>query len=132
MPAPRTIDRDSARTNAWPAREAAPLPDSRRAKLVPRHGSPVTDVCALEGPGQNGVKRAKPKRLAGFGCRLLGQLRWLAEHGARTIGIDVDPPRPVLCSAPGKPDIPWAEGRCPFPREVWEAAGFQSGRVRHG
>jgi SAM-dependent methyltransferase len=26
---------------------------------------------------------------------------------------------------PGKPYIPWADGRCPFPAAVWEKAGFQ-------
>lgn len=33
-----------------------------------------------------------------------------------------------LCPAPapeGKPYIPWADGRCPFPRAMWEAAGFR-------
>jgi hypothetical protein len=33
-----------------------------------------------------------------------------------------------LCPAPapaGKPYIPWADGRCPFPRELWTAAGFK-------
>jgi len=25
----------------------------------------------------------------------------------------------------GKPYRPWADGRCPFPREMWEAAGFR-------
>jgi hypothetical protein len=33
-----------------------------------------------------------------------------------------------LCPAPappGKPYIPWADGRCPFPREAWEKAGFR-------
>jgi hypothetical protein len=33
---PRTVYRDSARTHAWTAREAAALPDSVRARLVPR------------------------------------------------------------------------------------------------
>src|SRR5882672_4071483 len=33
---PRTVYRDSARTRAWSAREAASLPDSLRARLVPR------------------------------------------------------------------------------------------------
>lgn len=28
-------------------------------------------------------------------------------------------------AAPGKPYIPWADGRCPFPRELWEAQGFE-------
>jgi SAM-dependent methyltransferase len=26
---------------------------------------------------------------------------------------------------PGKPYIPWADGRCPFPQALWEKAGFQ-------
>lgn len=33
-----------------------------------------------------------------------------------------------LCPAPappGKPYIPWADGRCPFPRAMWESAGFR-------
>jgi len=33
-----------------------------------------------------------------------------------------------LCPAPAPPDkpyIPWADGHSPFPREMWEAAGFQ-------
>lgn len=28
-------------------------------------------------------------------------------------------------AAPGKPYIPWADGRCPFPRGMWTAAGFE-------
>jgi hypothetical protein len=33
-----------------------------------------------------------------------------------------------LCPAPappGKPYIPWADGRCPFPAAAWRAAGFR-------
>lgn len=33
-----------------------------------------------------------------------------------------------LCPAPAPPDkpyIPWADGRCPFPKEMWESAGFK-------
>jgi hypothetical protein len=28
-------------------------------------------------------------------------------------------------AAPGKPYIPWADGRCPFPDSSWRAAGFR-------
>jgi hypothetical protein len=28
-------------------------------------------------------------------------------------------------SPPGQPYKPWADGRCPFPRPVWDAAGFE-------
>lgn len=226
---PRTIYRDSARTHAWTAREAAALPDSTRAKLVPRtldeqfyydtrYGSPLACVRALEILGQHGVKTVRGRRIADFGCGMLGQLRLLAENGASTVGIDVDPLLPALYSepgdqgavgsgrvklvtgqwpasdaivadvgrdidlffskntlkngylhpaesvdprmlvhlgvsdsafvvalansvkkhglvliynlcpapaAPGKPYIPWADGRCPFPRTAWEAAGFK-------
>jgi hypothetical protein len=226
---PRTVYRDSARTHAWTARQAEQLPDSVRAKLVSRtldeqfyydtrYGSPLAYARALEVLGQNGVKSVRGMRVADFGCGMLGQLRLLAENGATTIGIDVDPllaalysepgdqgavgpgsvtlatgqwpateemrrtvgeqldlfiskntlkngylhpARPVdprllvhlgvsdsefvaalarsvkkggrvliynLCPAPAPPDkpyIPWADGRCPFPRETWTGAGFR-------
>ncbi|MBI5169404.1 MAG: hypothetical protein HZA61_07955 [Candidatus Eisenbacteria bacterium] len=226
---PRTVWRDSARTRAWSATEAAALPDSVRAKLVPRtlderfyydtrYGSPLAYVRALELLGEHGLRAVRGKRVADFGCGALGQLRLLAESGAHTVGIDVDPllsalysepgdlgavgtgavalatgqwpaeermvrevgggldlflskntlkngylhpaekvdPRMLvhlgvsdsafvaalardvrrgglvmiynLCpapAAPGKPYIPWADGRCPFPRATWEAAGFR-------
>lgn len=227
--APRTAYRDSARTRAWSEREAAALPDSVRARLVPRtldetfyydtrYGSPLAYVRALEILGEHGVASVRGKRIADFGCGMLGQLRLLAENGADAIGIDVDPMLPALYSEPGdqgaigaghvalatdqwpatetmvrdvgtgldlfiskntlkngylhpaepadarmlvhlgvsdsefvsalaktvkkggrvlvynlcpapappgKPYIPWADGRCPFPRAMWEAAGFR-------
>ncbi|HXJ67837.1 MAG TPA: hypothetical protein VNM39_02965 [Verrucomicrobiae bacterium] len=226
---PRTVYRDSARTHAWTARQAEQLPDSVRAMLVSRtldeqfyydtrYGSPLAYARALEVLGQNGVNSVRGMRVADFGCGMLGQLRLLAENGATTIGIDVDPllaalysepgdqgavgpgsvtlatgqwpateemrrtvgeqldlfiskntlkngylhpARPVdprllvhlgvsdsefvaalarsvkkggrvliynLCPAPAPPDkpyIPWADGRCPFPREMWTGAGFR-------
>ncbi len=227
--APRTVYRDSARTRAWSEREALALPDSVRAKLVPRvldekyyydtrYGSPLAYVRALELLGRNGVRSVRGARIADFGCGTLGQLRLLAELGAHTIGVDVDPLLPALYSEPGdqgavgegsvqlatgqwpateamraavgggldlfmskntlkngylhpaetvdprmlvhlgvsdsgyvvalaasvkrgghvliynlspapappgKPYLPWADGRCPFPRELWERAGFR-------
>lgn len=224
----RTVYRDSARTRAWSAREAAAFPDSVRARLVPRtldeafyydtrYGTPLAYVRALEILGQHGVSSVRGKKLADFGCGMLGQLRLLAELGAQATGIDVDPLLPALYSepgdqgaigagsvklvtgqwpatpemvndvgegydvflskntlkngyihpaetvdprmlvhlgvsdseyvaalartvrrggrvliynlcpapaAPGKPYIPWADGRCPFPRAAWEDAGF--------
>ncbi len=227
--AERTVYRDSARTRAWSAREAEALPDSVRARLVPRtldekfyydtrYGTPLAYVRALELLGQHGVTSVKAKRVADFGCGMLGQLRLLAELGAHTVGIDVDPMLPALYSepgdqgevgsgsvrlatgqwpaedrvvaqvgtsldlflskntlkngyihpaekvdarmlvhlgvsdsayvaalsrsvkpgghvliynlcpapaAPGKPYIPWADGRCPFARAAWEQAGFR-------
>ena len=232
---PRTVYRDSAGNpaklgpHAWSAHEAALLPDSVRSRLVSRvldetfyydtrYGSPLAYARALEVLGENGVKSVKGLRVADFGCGMLGQLRLLAENGAATIGIDVDPLLPALYSepgdqgavgpgsvtlatgqwpataemrtavgedldlfiskntlkngylhpaqqvdprmlvhlgvsdsefvaalarsvrrggrvliynlcpapaAPGKPYIPWADGRCPFPRELWTAAGFK-------
>ena len=226
---PRTVYRDSSRTHAWTAREAEALPDSVRAKLVARtldekfyydtrYGSPLAYVRAIDLLGARGVKSVKGKRIADFGCGMLGQLRLLAESGAHTVGVDVDPlltalysepgdqgpvgtgsvrlaigqwpatpemlgavggeldlfiskntlkngylhpaekvdPRMLvhlgvsdsefvaalgksvkkgghvliynLCpapAAPGKPYIPWADGRCPFPRADWERAGFK-------
>ncbi len=226
---PRTVYRDSARTRAWSQREAEALPDSVRSKLVPRtfdekfyydtrYGTPLAYIRALELLGQRGMKDVKGKRIADFGCGMLGQLRLLAELGAHSVGVDVDPLLPALYSeradqgsvglgsvrlatgqwpatdemrtavgvgldlfiskntlkngyihpaekvdprmlvhlgvsdsafvaalghtvkrgghvliynlcpapaAPGKPYIPWADGRCPFPRDQWERAGFR-------
>ena len=226
---PRTIYRDSARTHAWSASEAASLPESTRARLVPRtldehfyydtrYGTPLAYVRALEILGRHGVSRTRGMKLADFGCGMLGQLRLLAELGADAVGIDVDPLLPALYSEPGdqgaigqgsvklatgqwpaepalvasvgtgydvflskntlkngylhpaesvdprllvhlgvtddeylaalartvkkggrvliynlcpapappgKPYIPWADGRNPFPREAWQAAGFE-------
>jgi hypothetical protein len=28
-------------------------------------------------------------------------------------------------NAPGKPYVPWADGRCPFPADLWKGAGFK-------
>ena len=227
--APRTVYRDSARTRAWSAREADGLPDTLRAKLVPRtldekfyydtrYGSPLAYVRALELLGARGMRDVRARRIADYGCGMLGQLRLLAEMGAHTVGVDVDPLLPALYSEPGdqgdvgsgsvrlaigqwpatpemlgavgdgldlflskntlkngyihpaekvdprmlvhlgvsdsafvaalaksvkpggrvmiynlcpapappgKPYIPWADGRCPFPRALWEQAGFQ-------
>ena len=225
----RTIYRDSARTHAWNEREAAALPDSVRARLVPttldehfyydtRYGTPLAYVRALEIVATHGMTSVRGKKIVDFGCGMLAQLRLLAELGAQATGIDVDPlldalysqpgdqgkvgagsvrlitgqwpatpeivadvgqgydlfmskntlkngylhpaeavdPRRLvhlgvsdsayvialvravrshgrvliynLCPAPappGKPYIPWADGRCPFPRAAWEAAGFK-------
>ena len=225
----RTIYRDSARTRAWSAAEAAALPDTQRARLVPReldeafyydtrYGTPLAYARVLELLAAHGVKQVKGARIADFGCGTLGHLRLLASLGADCTGIDVDPllralysepgdqgavgegrvrlvtgqwpstdaitaevgddydlflskntlkngylhpaeqvdPRMLvhlgvsdsafvaamarsvkrggrvliynLCPAPaaaGKPYIPWADGRCPFPRQAWEAAGFR-------
>src|SRR5262249_17359599 len=98
---PRTVYRDSARTHAWNAHEAAQLPDSVRSKLVARtldeqfyydtrYGSPLAYARALEVLGSRGVTSVRGLRVADFGCGMLGQLRLLAENGATAIGIDVD------------------------------------------
>jgi SAM-dependent methyltransferase len=233
--APRTIWRDSSRTHAWTDAEAQALPDSTRQHLVrreldesyywnTRYGSPLAYVRALDLLAANGVASVRGKRVADFGCGMLGQLSLLARLGADAVGIDVDPvlralytgpgdqgevkdprgkalgrvrlaigqwpaeadvraavgggydlflskntlkngylhpaekvdPRMLvhlgvsdsayvaalfaavapggrvmiynLCPAPaaaGKPYIPWADGRCPFPPEAWRAAGFR-------
>jgi hypothetical protein len=44
---------------------------------------------------------ARGARIADFGCGKLGQIRFLAELGAHTVGVDVDPLLPALHSEPG-------------------------------
>lgn len=229
--ASRVVWRDSARTRAWTDHEAMALPDSARARLVrraydeafywnTRYGSPLAYVRALELLAEHGVTAVAGRRIADFGCGMIGQLQLLALIGAEAVGIDVDPllralyaepgdrlpgregpgrvrlaigqwpaearmrtevgegydlflskntlkngyihpaetvdPRMLvhlgvsdsvyvaelhrmmrpggrvliynLCpapAAPGKPYIPWADGRCPFPESLWQAAGFR-------
>lgn len=225
----RTVWRDSARTRWWNDRDARALPDSVRAKLVSRdldesffwntrYGSPLAYARALEIAARHGLTDLAGKRVADFGCGMVGQLHLMAALGADAVGIDVDAMLRVLYSEPGdtgamgrgrvrlaigqwpaepaiqrevgegfdlflskntlkngylhpaekvdprmlvhlgvsdsafvaqlarsvkrgglvmiynlspapappgKPYIPWADGRCPFPRALWEAHGFE-------
>ena len=138
---PRTVYRDSARTHAWSAREAAALPDSVRAKLVPRtldetfyydtrYGSPLAYVRALEILGLHGVRSLRGARVADFGCGMLGQLRLLAENGAEAVGIDVDPLLPALYSEPrdqgtiGSGSVKLATGQWPASESMVRDVGL--------
>ncbi|NOT35286.1 MAG: hypothetical protein HOP12_14170 [Candidatus Eisenbacteria bacterium] len=232
--APRTVWRDSARTRWWNDVEARALPDSTRARLVSReldesffwntrYGSPLSYVRALEIAARHGFEDLRGRRVADFGCGMIGQLQLMASRGAEVIGIDVDamlrvlysesrdlgeirgddgrrgrtrlaigrwPAEPAVVTEvgggfdlflskntlkngylhpaekvdlrmlvdlgvsdsafvaalarvvkpgglvviynlspapapPDKPYLPWADGRCPFPRERWEASGFE-------
>jgi hypothetical protein len=139
---PRTVYRDSSRTHAWSARAAEALPDSVRAKLVARtldekfyydtrYGSPLAYARALEVLGGHGVKSVRGQRVADFGCGMLGQLRLLAENGATTIGIDVDPLLPALYSEPGDQgavgagSVQLVTGQWPASPEMQRAVGGQ-------
>ena len=108
---PRVVWRDSARTAAWTDAEAGSLPDSLRSRLVSReldesfywntrYGSPLAYVRALELLSENGFRDARGKRVADFGCGMVGQLRLLALLGADATGIDVDPLLRALYTAP--------------------------------
>lgn len=227
--APRTLWRDSSRTKWWSDHEARALPDSARARLIPReldegffwntrYGSPLAYMRALEIAARHGFTSLEGKRVADFGCGMVGHLHLMAARGGDVVGIDVDPMLHALYSEPGdlgamgrgrvrlaigqwpaepaiveevgegldlflskntlkngylhpaepveprllvhlgvsdsafvshlarsmrrgglvviynlspapappgKPYIPWADGRCPFPREMWAAAGFE-------
>lgn len=225
----RTVWRDSARTRWWNDRDARALPDSVRARLISRdleesffwntrYGSPLAYTRALDLVARYGLTDLAGKRVADFGCGMVGQLQLMAALGADAVGIDVDGMLRVLYSEPGdlgsmgrgnvrlaigqwpaeaslvrevggqldlflskntlkngylhpaekvdprmlvhlgvsdsayvaqlaksvkrgglvmiynlspapappgKPYIPWADGRCPFPRAMWEANGFE-------
>jgi SAM-dependent methyltransferase len=54
---------------------------------------------------------------AGFVRALYSALR----PGGRVLIYNICP----APSPPGQPYKPWADGRCPFPKAVWESAGFQ-------
>jgi SAM-dependent methyltransferase len=66
----------------------------------------------------------EPRRLLGLGvddARFVRSLHDALKPGGRVLIYNI-------CPAPSPPDQPykpWADGRCPFAREVWEAAGFR-------
>jgi SAM-dependent methyltransferase len=110
--APRTVWRDSARTNAWSDAQAKALPDSERARLIPRaldesfywntrYGTPLAYARALELLARYGFGDVRGRRVLDFGCGTLGHLRLLASLGADAVGLDVDPLLPALYSQPG-------------------------------
>ena len=121
--APRVVWRDSSRAHAWTDAEAAALPDSMRARLVrreldetfywnTRYGSPLAYARALDLLAANGVGDVGAKRIADFGCGMLGHLQLLARLGADAVGIDVDPLLRALYAAPGdQGDVKDAAGR---------------------
>jgi SAM-dependent methyltransferase len=67
---------------------------------------------------------ADPRRLVHLGVDdttfVRNLYRMLAPGGLVVIYNLSPPPNP-----PGKPYIPWADGRCPFAAGLWESAGFQ-------
>ncbi len=64
-----------------------------------------------------------PRRLVHLGVddsTFVAALARLLKPGGLALVYNLSPaPAP-----PGKPYIPWADGRCPFPRALWESAGF--------
>jgi len=64
-----------------------------------------------------------PRRLVHLGVddsTFVTSLARLLKPGGLALIYNLSPaPAP-----PGKPYIPWADGRCPFPRAMWESAGF--------
>ncbi len=65
-----------------------------------------------------------PRRLLNLGvddARFVRTLHNALKPGGRILIYNISP----APSPPGQPYKPWADGRCPFGREVWEAAGFR-------
>jgi SAM-dependent methyltransferase len=65
-----------------------------------------------------------PRRLLNLGVDDAGFVKTLYEAlkpGGRVLIYNISP----APSPPGQPYKHWAEGRCPFERDVWEAAGFR-------
>jgi SAM-dependent methyltransferase len=66
-----------------------------------------------------------PRRLLGLGvddARFVRAFHDALKPGGRVLIYNISP----APSPPGQPYKNWADGRCPFAREVWEAAGFQA------
>uniref|UniRef100_A0A832I4Y9 Uncharacterized protein n=1 Tax=Eiseniibacteriota bacterium TaxID=2212470 RepID=A0A832I4Y9_UNCEI len=108
----RQVYHDSARTRWYADHEARALPDSARARLVPRaldegfyyttrYGSPLAYLRALEILAGVGLDDVAGRRIADFGYGSIGHLRLLASLGADVHGIDVDPMLRAIYAWPG-------------------------------
>lgn len=67
---------------------------------------------------------ANPRQVIDLGVtdeRFLGQVAAMLKTGGLFLIYNFCPPK----AAEDKPYIPWAEGECPFSREMLEAAGFE-------
>lgn len=65
-----------------------------------------------------------PRRLVHLGVSdsaFVAELSRLLKPGGLALIYNISP----APAAPGKPYIPWADGRCPFPRAQLESAGFE-------
>jgi hypothetical protein len=69
------------------------------------------------------AEKVDPRRLVHLGVSdsaFVAVLYSILKPGGRVMIYNLCPaPAP-----PGKPYIPWADGRCPFPAEMWQRAGF--------
>jgi hypothetical protein len=69
------------------------------------------------------AEKVDPRRLVHLGVSdsaFVATLFSILKPGGRAMIYNLCPaPAP-----PGKPYIPWADGRCPFPVEMWKRAGF--------
>jgi hypothetical protein len=66
---------------------------------------------------------ADPKRLLHLGVddeAFVRALFRILKPGGQVMIYNLYPAQ----APPDKPYIPWADGRCPFPRSLWESAGF--------
>jgi SAM-dependent methyltransferase len=140
----RAVWRDSSRTHAWSDREARALPDSVRARLVrreydetfywnTRYGSPLAYFRPLEILAAEGTTDVHARRVADFGCGMIGQLRLLALLGADATGIDVDPMLAALYAEPGDlgpvPGTRATRGRTDLVIGQWPGDSTTRGRV---
>ncbi len=72
----------------------------------------------------NPTREADPRMLIDMGvddATMLSQLHRVLNPGGLVLLYNLCPPE----AADDEPFIPWADGRSPFPREAWEAAGFE-------
>lgn len=109
-----------------------------RVRLVDGHFPGDADVLAATGSGydvfiskntlKNGYihpeRPTDPRRLVHLGVSdsaFVAAIRGVLKPGGLAMIYNLAP-APALAD---KPYIPWADGRCPFPRALWEAQGFE-------
>lgn len=72
----------------------------------------------------NPEREVDPRMLVHLGVsneRYVEELARVVKPGGYVVIYNICP----AMAAADKPYVPWADGRCPFPREMWEAKGFE-------
>jgi len=145
VPSARKLYRDMEHTHYYDDHLAEAIPAAEREKLeeveagpdryyLTKYGSPLAYVRVIDLLAGKGLRSLAGKKVLDFGYGTIGHLELMADLGAETVGVDVDPFLTALYSQPGdqgvrkndgKPDgkITLVQGQWPSTDEVRNSVG---------